>query len=138
MTRLNKYLAEKNIASRREADALIAAGKVFVNGTKAVMGMQVGETDTVEVRNNTKEYAYFAYNKPIGIVTATPQRGETDIVHQLKIHQVPPTPRNQPSHSRRPRPLGKHSQSVITCTTLSCFICPGISALQPAPPYHSS
>lgn len=85
MTRLNKYLAEKNIASRREADALIAAGKVFVNGTKAVMGMQVGETDTVEVRNNTKEYAYFAYNKPIGIVTATPQRGETDIVHHTKF-----------------------------------------------------
>jgi 23S rRNA pseudouridine2604 synthase len=85
MTRLNKYLAEKNIASRREADALIAAGKVFVNGTKAVMGMQVGETDTVEVRNNTKEYAYFAYNKPVGIVTSTPQRGETDIVHHTKF-----------------------------------------------------
>ena len=85
MMRVNKYLAEKNIASRREADALVAAGKVFINGKKAELGAQVSETDMVEVRNNTKEYAYFAYNKPKGIVTSTPQRGEIDIVHHTKF-----------------------------------------------------
>ncbi len=83
--RLNKYLADKNIASRREADTLIASGKVFVNGKKAMLGTQVTETDRVEVRGATKEYVYFAYNKPTGIVTSTPQKGEIDIMHATKF-----------------------------------------------------
>lgn len=79
--RINKYLALKNIASRREADTLVAAGKVFVNGKKAVLGIDVSETDVVEIRGTTKKYVYYAYNKPVGIVTSTPTKGETDIIH---------------------------------------------------------
>lgn len=83
--RLNKYLAQKNIASRREADDLIESGKVFVNGKKAVLGLQVEETDKVEVRGKGKDYRYFLYNKPVGIVTAAPQNGETGIEQVAKF-----------------------------------------------------
>ena len=85
MIRINKYLADNNIASRREGDELIETGKVFVNGKKAVLGQMIRETDTVEVKNNTKEYAYFAYNKPVGVVTTNAQKGEIDIVHRTKF-----------------------------------------------------
>ncbi len=81
MMRINKYLADKDIASRREGDLLIKEGKVFINGKKALLGAQVSETDIVEVRNNDKSNVYFAYNKPVGIVTSTPQGDEVDIIH---------------------------------------------------------
>lgn len=86
--RINKYLADNNIASRRESDTLVSQGKVFINGKRALLGAQVSETDVVEVRNNTKENVYFAYNKPIGIVTSTPQTGEIDIISHTEF----PTP----------------------------------------------
>jgi len=74
--RINKYLADKGLATRRGADALIEAGKVFVNGTQAVLGQKVGIEDKVEVKGaEQKEYKYFAYNKPIGIETDSPQEG---------------------------------------------------------------
>ena len=74
--RINKYLADKNISSRRGADELIKEKKVFVNGKLAELGNQVSENDKVEVRGvKSKEYAYFAYNKPIGIETTSPKEG---------------------------------------------------------------
>jgi 23S rRNA pseudouridine2604 synthase len=79
--RINKYLAEKQYASRRKADELIQAGKVFINGKKAVLGDTVLETDKVEVKLTGKEIqpVYFAYYKPIGVVTHSPQGDEVDI-----------------------------------------------------------
>ena len=47
--RLNKYLAQCGVCSRRDADKLIEQGKVLVNGQVAGMGQQVEETDTVQV-----------------------------------------------------------------------------------------
>ena len=47
--RINKYLSQHKIASRREADALIADKKVLINGTVAVLGQMVTDTDTVEM-----------------------------------------------------------------------------------------
>lgn len=68
--RINKYLALKNLASRRGADVLIADKKVFINGKLAALGSKVKETDKVEVRDkNPKKNVYYAYNKPIDIVT---------------------------------------------------------------------
>ena len=52
--RLNKYLAHTGVASRREADELIAAGKVTINGKKAEMGQKVEKDDKVEVIGKTK------------------------------------------------------------------------------------
>jgi 23S rRNA pseudouridine2604 synthase len=72
--RINKYLADKKISTRRGADELIKEKKVFINGKLAVLGSQVNETDIVEVRGaKEKEYKYFAYNKPIGIETNSPR-----------------------------------------------------------------
>lgn len=71
MTRLNKYLAACGICSRREADKLIASGRVRINGQTAINGMQVSETDRVEVdKKFTKPISakvVIAYNKPVGV-----------------------------------------------------------------------
>ena len=70
--RINKYLRDKNIASRREADKLVGAGLVFVNGKRVENGSMVNENDKVtlkENKNNKKELQYLAYYKPKGLAT---------------------------------------------------------------------
>jgi 23S rRNA pseudouridine2604 synthase len=75
--RINKYLADKKISTRRGADELVKNKKVFINGKLAVLGSQVSETDKVEVRGaKTQTYLYFAYNKPIGIETDSPKEAQ--------------------------------------------------------------
>ena len=79
--RINRYLAQKGIATRRDADTLIEKGLVLINGNKAVLGDKVMPHDAIEVRTSGKPkvYRYVAYNKPKGVVTSAPQKGETDI-----------------------------------------------------------
>jgi 23S rRNA pseudouridine2604 synthase len=80
--RINRFLAKKQICTRREADELISAGKVTINGRTAVLGDKVGESDGVLVQDDPrlkKEFAYLAYNKPRGIITHSPQKGEREI-----------------------------------------------------------
>ncbi len=84
LLRLNKYLAHQGVASRREADALIEAGKVRVNGKKATLGTKVSEADTVEVVGQTKAKVYLAYYKGRGVITHSPEEGETDVATRLK------------------------------------------------------
>ena len=84
--RLNKYLAHKGIATRRDADELIAQGKVQVNGKQAVVGMKVEKDDQVQVTRSKKkslERIYVAYHKPRGVITHSPGAGEEDIVSVL-------------------------------------------------------
>lgn len=84
--RINKFLALKNHATRRGADELVAQKKVFINGTLAVLGSKVAEHDIVEVRrkaNTAPKYAYYAFNKPIGLVTSAQTPSEKDIVRSL-------------------------------------------------------
>ena len=81
--RINKFLAHQGIASRREADTLIEAGKVLINGKKAQTGQQVAETDAVELVGATKTKAYLAYYKGRGVITHSPSANETDIAHKL-------------------------------------------------------
>lgn len=72
--RINKYLALKKISTRRGADELVVDKKVFINGKLALLGSKVNESDIVEVKGaKTKEYLYFAYNKPIGVETNSPR-----------------------------------------------------------------
>ncbi len=82
--RLNKYLAHTGVASRREADVLIEAGKVIINGEKAEIGQKVEDGDKVEVLGKTKTKNYYAYYKGRGIITHSPAEGETDIMTRLK------------------------------------------------------
>jgi len=78
--RINKYLRDQGFASRREADDLIAAGKVFVNGKRALQGMLVQSGDAVELRGaNEKEYQYLAYYKPQGLATQSQEGSESVI-----------------------------------------------------------
>ncbi len=77
--RINKYLADQNICSRREADRLIEEGKITINGRPAQLGDQVSETDIVEVGDIEKKYRYYAYYKPRGIITHSPQGEEISI-----------------------------------------------------------
>src|SRR3989344_4254211 len=67
--RINKYLREKGLASRREADKLIENGSVFINGEKAKNGMVVKEGDNIKVEESKKQYRYLAYYKPRGLAT---------------------------------------------------------------------
>lgn len=64
--RINKYLRDTGRASRREADRLVEAGLVFINGKRAENGMHVAEGDEVTVKGNPKQYRYLAYHKPVG------------------------------------------------------------------------
>ncbi|MEZ4104366.1 MAG: pseudouridine synthase [Candidatus Paceibacterota bacterium] len=82
--RINKYLAEQKIASRREADAMIESGEVLVNGKKAVLGQQVSEGDTIELVGKPKKHIYLAYYKGRGVITHSPAEHEIDIATRLK------------------------------------------------------
>lgn len=74
LIRINKFLADQGILSRRKADELIKNGKVFINGRQAVVGDKVKEGDEVTVdpkaRKRTESgYLYYAYHKPQGVIT---------------------------------------------------------------------
>jgi len=83
-TRLNKYLAQAGVASRRRADELIAQGRVRVNGrVTRELGTIVAPGDRVDVSGTAvepaAEYVYLVLHKPVGVVTTLrdPQRRRT-------------------------------------------------------------
>ncbi len=80
-------MAQVGFTTRRGADELIKKGEVFVNGVMAVLGQKVSPKDTIEIRKYTPNvpYVYFAYNKPVGIVTVNPGSGEKDILSTTKF-----------------------------------------------------
>lgn len=83
LKRINKYLSEVGYCSRREADKLINAGRVTINGEVPEMGTKIGPNDVVAVDGktikNTKEsFVYLAFNKPVGIVCTTDTSVEKD------------------------------------------------------------
>lgn len=87
--RINRYLALAGYASRREADQLIAKGIVTINGVKAKLGDKVMENDRIEVDDEVKKliksYHYFAYYKPVGIVSHSPEAGQKAIVESAGL-----------------------------------------------------
>jgi 23S rRNA pseudouridine2604 synthase len=83
--RLNKYLAMNGYSTRRGADELIKKRTVFINGEVAVLGDKVSEGDVVELKGKEKpkQYLYFAYNKPAGLMTEDIQRGDISLTKSL-------------------------------------------------------
>lgn len=79
--RINKYLAHQGLATRKAADELISRQMVLINGRVATLGEKVLETDVVELRDKSRpnKYLYYAFNKPVGVITHSPQKGEMDI-----------------------------------------------------------
>ena len=79
-TRLNKFISESGMCSRREADRYIAQGAVLINGKPAQIGDQVGPRDRVTVNGHklepkqAEDAVYLAFNKPVG-VTSTSEPG---------------------------------------------------------------
>ncbi len=77
--RLNKYLSEMGVCSRREADRLIEEGKVLVDGKRGMVGMQVlkGQCVVVDgvVLGEKEEMVLLAVNKPRGVVCSTVSQG---------------------------------------------------------------
>lgn len=86
--RLNKFLSDAGVCSRRAADKAIEAGEVLVNGKTAIMGQRISEGDKVEyagklVSNADKKPILLAYNKPAGIVCTAEKREKNNIVDHL-------------------------------------------------------
>lgn len=85
--RLNKYISEAGVCSRREADALIAAGRVTINGKRAELGTQVTDKDTVTIDGKklgaAKEHVYLAFHKPVGIECTTARGVKDNIIDYI-------------------------------------------------------
>lgn len=85
MARLNKYLADCGVCSRREADKLIEEGRVLVNGQVAGMGCQVEETDKVTVNGKVltgkNASVVLAFYKPIGVTCTEKDKHAEKIVN---------------------------------------------------------
>lgn len=111
-TRLNKYISESGICSRREADRYIEQGNVFINGKRAKVGDQVKPGDRVKVNGqliepqDAEELVFIALNKPVGIVSTTEETEKNNIVDYV-------------NHTTRIFPIGrldKDSQGLIFLT----------------------
>ena len=115
--RLNKHISDTGYCSRREADRLVAEGRVTVNGLRARVGAEVGEGDTVlvdgqklQVRTAGKgqrKHVYIALNKPIGITCTTESTVKDNIVDFV-------------GHEKRIFPIGrldKDSEGLILLTS---------------------
>jgi len=86
--RINKYLSACGLCSRREADRLLEAGRVSLNGITAENGMQVEERDTVAVDGKAvaplTEKTYLKLYKPVGVVCTEDRRVKNNIIQFLK------------------------------------------------------
>jgi 23S rRNA pseudouridine2604 synthase len=111
--RLNKYISETGMCSRRAADALIAAGRVTRNGVRADLGTQVAEGDEIRVDGTVVGRAadrpppvYIAFNKPVGITCTTERHIGGNIIDYI-------------DHPERIFPIGrldKDSEGLILLT----------------------
>jgi 23S rRNA pseudouridine2604 synthase len=114
--RLNKYISDTGYCSRREADQLIAEGRVSVNGEAADIGSQVGPDDLVQidgqplrarVSRGGRRHVYIALNKPVGITCTTDTAVGGNIVDFV-------------DHAQRIFPVGrldKDSEGLILMTS---------------------
>ncbi len=87
MIRLNKFLSEAGVCSRREADRLIESGRVFVDGKRAETGMKVSAVQEIKVGKKVvskgNEMVLLAVNKPVGIVCTEEKREKKNIIRFL-------------------------------------------------------
>lgn len=111
-TRINKYISESGLCSRREADRFVEQGKVWINGRRAGTGDQVVAGDRVTVNGQEiepqeeEDLILIALNKPVGIVSTTESSEKDNIVEFVK-------------HGARIFPIGrldKDSQGLIFLT----------------------
>jgi len=116
--RLNKHISDSGLCSRREADRLIGAGRVSVNGRRAGIGDSIAEGDEVLVdgealrqrpvtRPGARRHVYIALNKPVGITCTTEHAVKGNIIDFV-------------DHAQRIFPIGrldKDSEGLILLTS---------------------
>ncbi|WP_246013899.1 23S rRNA pseudouridine(2604) synthase RluF [Pseudidiomarina gelatinasegens] len=111
--RLNKFISESGICSRREADRFIEQGVVTLNGRTAVVGDKVGAGDKVTVNGrlieaqNKEKFVFIALNKPVGVVCTTDSAERNNITNFVR-------------HRERIFPIGrldKDSEGLIFLTS---------------------
>lgn len=91
--RLNKFISDSGICSRREADKYIEQGHVFVNGRRAVVGTQVSAKDKVTLNGNLiqakagTDFVFIAFNKPVGIISTTEIGVKDSIIDYIGYHE---------------------------------------------------
>ncbi|MCH2189284.1 rRNA pseudouridine synthase [Candidatus Gracilibacteria bacterium] len=88
--RLQKYMSQAGICSRRKAEEYIAAGQVIVNGAVAQIGQSVDpESDQVELGDQAvkqqSKYVYYKFHKPRGIETTCAQRDGQSIIDIMDV-----------------------------------------------------
>jgi 23S rRNA pseudouridine2604 synthase len=109
--RVNKFISESGLCSRREADKFIERGLVTINGKKIGLGAEVGPRDVVKVNGRglnreEKQDLVLAFNKPMGVVSTTDKVEKNNIIDYI-------------SYSERIFPIGrldKDSQGLILLT----------------------
>jgi 23S rRNA pseudouridine2604 synthase len=108
--RINKYLSERGLCSRREADSWIDGGRVSINGVVATLGTQVQSGDAVRVDGRLvgaeTAHVYIALHKPVGIECTTDPRVPNNVVEFV-------------SHRERIFPIGrldKNSEGLLLLT----------------------
>lgn len=86
--RLNRYLSDAGVCSRREADRLVEAGLVTVDGQTASLGMKIFPDAAVKVRGKAvkkeEEKVLLAFHKPAGIVCTAEKREKNNVIDYLK------------------------------------------------------
>ncbi|MBX3341568.1 MAG: pseudouridine synthase [Nitrospira sp.] len=108
--RINKFFTEQGLCSRREADRLVAEGRVTINGVVAKLGDQVSSQDVV-ARDGTilqrgNRAVYLKYHKPVGVTTTTELHVTRNIISEI-------------NHRERIFPIGrldKDSSGLILLT----------------------
>ena len=87
--RINKYLSAQGVCSRREADRLLEAGRITVDGVTAMCGQQVDDNSVIcidgsRISDEKPQDVLMAFNKPRGIVcTTTDNQGKNNIVDYI-------------------------------------------------------
>src|SRR5690554_3317199 len=110
LMRINKYISDTGIVSRREADKLVVAKRVTINGKLAELGSVVGPEDVVQLDGKAlgtkKQHVYIVLNKPVGITSTTERHVKGNIVDYV-------------NHPERIFPIGrldKDSEGLILLT----------------------
>lgn len=89
MISINKYISSSGYCSRRQADSLVRAGKVFLNGKAAKPTDKVTENDIVKINSKTiepsKHKIYLAFNKPVGVICTTDKEAKNNIMEYIKV-----------------------------------------------------